>query len=90
MFFQVKFACDERRTRVATFLLSLSSIALNYPSLEREVAARILAPLSTFQIPMNQLKLVFQGLAKNMGGATTVAFLEPMLPFVLKEFLKQV
>jgi hypothetical protein len=39
---------------------------------------------------MNQLKLVFQGLAKNMGGATTVAFLEPMLPFVLKEFLKQV
>ena len=47
---EAKFSLDERRTRYATILLSLSAIALNYPSLEREAVARILAPLNTFQV----------------------------------------
>ncbi len=42
------------------------------------------------KIPLVQLKLVFDNLAreKTVDGST-ISYLESMLPFVLKEFLKQ-
>jgi hypothetical protein len=83
---KVEFSEDERRTRYATFLLSMSSVAKRFPSFQREAVATILAPLKIFQVPMNRLKLVFKNMA---AGAGSVAdFLEPMLPFVLVTMLK--
>ena len=38
---------------------------------------------------MTQLKLVIEHLAKMKMGATASNYLEPILPFILKEFLKQ-
>jgi len=60
---KVEFSEDERRTRYATFLLSMSSVAKRFPSFQREAVATILAPLKIFQVPMNRLKLVFENMA---------------------------
>ena len=49
---EVKYSADERHTRYATFLIAMSSVALCYPSLERETVARIVAPLNTYQVSM--------------------------------------
>ena len=51
---EVKFSADERHTRYATFLIAMSSVALCYPSLERETVARIVAPLNTYQVSILQ------------------------------------
>jgi len=86
----LNFSKDEKRNRTATFLFVLSSVAMNYPPLEYDCVARILAPLHLFKIPDEALKQVFTSLshAKNSQGSVN-EYLEPMLPYILKEFFKQ-
>lgn len=72
----------------------MSSIAKKFPLFEREAVARMLAPLQLFQIDISRLKRVFDNLARGDEDnfdkrSTVVAYLESMLPFILKEFLKQ-
>lgn len=85
-----KFSSDEKRNRFATFLFVLSSVAMKYSPLEYDCVARILSPFQLAKIPSETLKRVFTRLAhgKNCNGNVN-EYLEPMLPYVLKEFMKQ-
>ncbi len=85
-----KFSPDEKRNRFSTFLLVLSSVAMEYSPLEYDCVARILSPFQLAQIPSENLKRVFTMLAhrKNCHGNIN-GYLEPMLPYILKEFMNQ-
>ena len=63
----------------------MSTIARKFPQFQREAVARLLLPLKIFQISINRLKPVFENLAFEAG--SVVEYLEPMLPFFLKELL---